>query len=192
MTRPKLVNRFGEKLRGLRHVYGLTLEDLSEQLGIASGYLSMIETGQREPRISIALHVAQLFRVSTDMLLDDSRDLRIPLTVKAASALQERSYKLYNFPGDDIRVWVQQLKVQRFGQKMRALREFHGLSLAEVANVLGYAGSQQVSHIEVMRRKPSAEVILKIARLFNVSADMLLDDEQELALPVDTEDNADA
>ena len=64
--------RFGEKLRILRTRRGLTLIQLSEQLGYkAHGYLSEIESGKKAPTAALALKVSRLFDVSTDSLLKD-------------------------------------------------------------------------------------------------------------------------
>ena len=71
---------------------------------------------------------------------------------------------------------IRQLKIERFGEKLRLLRERHHLTHLDIAYVLGYTGTSQVDHLEKGCRKPTAEVVLKIAKLFDVSADVLLDD----------------
>ncbi len=69
--------RFGEKLRILRYRKGLTLIQLAEQLGYkAHGHLSEIESGKKLPTTGLALKVARLFEVTTDVLLKD--ELEIP------------------------------------------------------------------------------------------------------------------
>jgi transcriptional regulator with XRE-family HTH domain len=77
-------------------------------------------------------------------------------------------------------VQIRDLKVQRFGVKLRALRMQHRMNLVELAYALGYAGSGHVSQIETGRRGPTVDLVLKVSKLFDVSADVLLDDEQEL------------
>lgn len=72
------------------------------------------------------------------------------------------------------------LRVHRFGEKLRVLRVQHEMSLVHLAYVLGYAGSSHVSQIETGRRGPTVDLVLKVSKLFNVSADVLIDDEQEL------------
>lgn len=81
---------------------------------------------------------------------------------------------------DDRSSSIKHLKITRFGEKLRTLRERRSMSLAELATVPGYSSSQQVSHLEVGRRNPTAEVILKVSKLFTVSADVLLDDTREV------------
>ena len=70
--------RFGEKLRTLRTRRGLTLTQLSEQLGYkAHGYLSEIESGKKSPTAILALKVSRLFNVSTDSLLKDEIEISV-------------------------------------------------------------------------------------------------------------------
>lgn len=56
--------------------------------------------------------------------------------------------------------------------RVRQLRTRHGESLAEVAAAVGVS-RQQVNLIELGRSAPSAEVMAKIARHFNVAMDDL-------------------
>ena len=69
--------RFGEKLRALRTRRGLTLIQMAARLGYKThGHLSELETGKKTPTAGMALRVARLFEVSTDVLLKD--ELEIP------------------------------------------------------------------------------------------------------------------
>jgi transcriptional regulator with XRE-family HTH domain len=70
--------------------------------------------------------------------------------------------------------------MQRFGEKMRALRTKHGMSVRELADALEYRGHSRISEIETGKRKPTADFVFKVARLFNVSTDQLLDDALEV------------
>lgn len=68
--------------------------------------------------------------------------------------------------------------MQRFGEKLRVLREQHGFTLREFADMLGVHNSH-ISRIE-RGKKPSVELILKISRIFDVPIDILMKDELEL------------
>jgi transcriptional regulator with XRE-family HTH domain len=70
--------------------------------------------------------------------------------------------------------------IQRFGEKLRLLRLRQGMTLRDLTRALGYVGSGYVSEVETGKRAPTAEFVLKVARLFNVSADRLLKDELEV------------
>jgi transcriptional regulator with XRE-family HTH domain len=66
--------------------------------------------------------------------------------------------------------------MQRFGQKMRALRTQHGMTIRELAAALPYKGASRISEIETGKRIPTADFVFKVAKLFNVTTDQLLDD----------------
>ncbi len=70
--------------------------------------------------------------------------------------------------------------MKRFGEKLRLLREKHGMSLRQLAPKLGFSVHGYIAQIERGERKPSADLVVKIARLFDVSADQLMMDELEL------------
>jgi XRE family transcriptional regulator of biofilm formation len=70
--------------------------------------------------------------------------------------------------------------MNRFGEKLRALREQHGLSIRELAHQLGYKYHSYIGRVETGETKPSVELIAKVAQLFNVSFDVLMNDEVDL------------
>lgn len=70
--------------------------------------------------------------------------------------------------------------VQRFGEKLRTLRKRHNMTLDELARSLGYTNNSHVSMVENGKRNPTVELVFKVSQLFNVSADVLLNDEREL------------
>ncbi len=69
--------------------------------------------------------------------------------------------------------------MQKFGKKLRALREGQGLSYRKLASELGVSHSH-LAGIEACTHKPSAELVFKIAKFFKVSSDLLMNDELEL------------
>ena len=70
--------------------------------------------------------------------------------------------------------------MDRFGEKLRILRNQNGISLRKLADELGYASHNHLAGIERGERKPSVDLVLKIADIFAVSIDTLLRDEIEL------------
>lgn len=54
------------------------MQDLADQLGTGSGYISMVENSQREPRATFVFELARFFNVSTDVLLNDELELPEP------------------------------------------------------------------------------------------------------------------
>lgn len=71
--------------------------------------------------------------------------------------------------------------VQRFGEKLGVLRKQHGLTIVELTKALGYSGYGYIHAIEKGKKKPTAELVLKVAQLFHVSTDQLLRDDLELS-----------
>ena len=70
--------------------------------------------------------------------------------------------------------------MQRLGEKIRTLRKQQGMTLKQLALALGFTSHSYASEIETGKKKPSTELIIKIADLFNVSVDQLVRDELEL------------
>lgn len=70
--------------------------------------------------------------------------------------------------------------MQRFGDKLRALRLKHNMTLKQLAEAVGQSAHGYISELEAGKKKPTVEFVLRIARLFNVSTDELLKDELEL------------
>lgn len=70
--------------------------------------------------------------------------------------------------------------IQRFGEKLHTLRTQKGLTLKELAYQLGHVAHGYISELEAGKKLPTVELVLSIARLFNVTTDELLKDEVEL------------
>jgi len=69
--------------------------------------------------------------------------------------------------------------MKRLGDKLRTLREQRGLTLRELAEILDVHYTH-LNKIELGRKRPSTEVVLKLSYLFNVTTDQLMKDELEL------------
>lgn len=74
------------------------------------------------------------------------------------------------------------LIIQRFGQKLHALRLHRHMTLKELAIALGYSTHAYISELEAGKKVPTVELVLKVARLFAVTTDELLKDELELTI----------
>lgn len=81
---------FGNTLKTLRLHEEMTQAQLSQKLGLTKSVISAYETGLRLPSYDVLIHIAQIFKVSTDYLLGveqkDSLDLS-ELTQNEKSAL---------------------------------------------------------------------------------------------------------
>lgn len=71
-------------------------------------------------------------------------------------------------------------EIQRFGEKLHSLRRQRGMTLKELATALGYAAHGHISELEGGKKTPTAEFTLAVARLFDVTTDLLLKDELDL------------
>jgi transcriptional regulator with XRE-family HTH domain len=69
--------------------------------------------------------------------------------------------------------------MRRFGEKLRTLRERHSMSQRDLAKALGFAQGH-IHFLETGKRKPSAEFVYKLAQLFHITTDQLLNDDEEV------------
>jgi transcriptional regulator with XRE-family HTH domain len=70
--------------------------------------------------------------------------------------------------------------MQRFGEKLRTLRQRRGMSVRELTSALGYTGHGYIYDIEIGKKKPNVEFVLRVADLFEVTTDQLLRDGLEI------------
>jgi len=70
--------------------------------------------------------------------------------------------------------------MEKFGQKLRYLRQQRGYTLRTLAPMLGVHYTQ-LNNIEHGTRQPSADLVLKVVELFGVNADQLIKDNVEIA-----------
>lgn len=70
--------------------------------------------------------------------------------------------------------------MQRFGEKLHALRAAHELTLQQLAAELGYATHAYISELESGKKVPTAALVLNVARRFDVTTDVLMKDELQL------------
>ncbi len=90
---------FGQRLRHYRRRLGLTLSALGELVGKPASYLSMLETGKREPRLSLIADLATAVNVSpSDLLAPEAPTRRARLEVALERAQQEDAYRALGLP----------------------------------------------------------------------------------------------
>ena len=78
---------------------------------------------------------------------------------------------------------AQVTEVQRFGEKLKLLRTYHGLTLKDLTARLGYKAHGHISEIETGKKTPTVSFALGVAELFNVTIDKLLKDGLDINLP---------
>jgi transcriptional regulator with XRE-family HTH domain len=87
-TKPRLKpERLADKLRQIRLALGLSQSEMWKRLEledlIVFKQISTYELGKREPPLPILLRYAQAANVSTDVLIDDTRELPAKLPAKS-------------------------------------------------------------------------------------------------------------
>lgn len=70
--------------------------------------------------------------------------------------------------------------MNRFGEKLRTLRQRHGMTLKQVAKDVGIKSHSYISALETSQKHPSVELAIKIAKLFGVTIEELLNDNMEI------------
>lgn len=71
--------------------------------------------------------------------------------------------------------------LMRFGEKLKILRTGKELTLSQLAEQLGLKSHSYLSELESGRKVPTSELVLRVSRLFCVTTDCLLKDEEEIA-----------
>ena len=90
---------FGRRLHHLRRRAGLTLSQLGEVVGRPASYLSQLENGHREPRISMVEQLAAALGCSAAELLDAEPPSRRAALEVAATRLQDHPrYRALQLP----------------------------------------------------------------------------------------------
>lgn len=150
-----MAQRFGEKLTQLRQQHGRTRTELAQQLGfISRAHIANLETGRDVPSLSIAVRLAERLGVTLDSLLRDDRDLE---------AVQRLSTPRTHDEG----------VLASFGERLRTLRRQSTLKQWQLADALQLDTRAYISDLEIGRRLPSIELMIKIADFFQVTTDSL-------------------
>ena len=89
---------FGQRLRHLRRMRGLTLTELGERIDRAPSALSLIENGRREPKLSLIEQLAAALSVPTTELLAAAAEPPGAAEIAMVDAQQDPSYRRLSLP----------------------------------------------------------------------------------------------
>src|SRR5947209_2179049 len=90
---------FGKRLRHLRRSRDLTLDQLGELVGKQASFLSLVENGKREARLSLIEDLAHALEVSSgELLATEPPTRRARLEVELERAQQDPLYRELNLP----------------------------------------------------------------------------------------------
>ncbi|MGB3683593.1 MAG: XRE family transcriptional regulator [Rubrobacteraceae bacterium] len=67
----------GQKLRKLRKVRGLKLQDLAQSTGLSASFLSMVETGKSDITLAKLQKIVQFYGITIGALLDSTETNRV-------------------------------------------------------------------------------------------------------------------
>lgn len=71
---------FGNRIRSLRQGKKWTQEDLATRLGLTKSVISAYETSLRYPSYDVLIHIASIFKVTTDYLLGIEKNHSIDIS----------------------------------------------------------------------------------------------------------------
>ena len=77
----------GKRIKSAREKKGLTQEQLAEQVNLSPMHISVIERGNKLPRLETLIKIANVLDVSADTLLQDVVNNQIKLHTSEASNL---------------------------------------------------------------------------------------------------------
>ena len=77
----------GKRIKSAREKKGLTQEQLAEQVNLSPMHISVIERGNKLPRLETLIKIANVLEVSADTLLQDVVNNQIKLHTSEASNL---------------------------------------------------------------------------------------------------------
>ena len=90
---------FGHRLRHFRRAAGMTLEALGESVGRPPSYLSQLENGHREPRLSTVNELAAALRCGpADLLASSAPNRRAELEIRLAHMQNDPRYQALQLP----------------------------------------------------------------------------------------------
>jgi transcriptional regulator with XRE-family HTH domain/predicted transcriptional regulator len=90
---------FGHRLRHFRKQAGMTLDDLAGVVGRPPSYLSQLENGHREPRLSTVNHLAEALGCRpADLLASTAPNRRAELEVALAHMQEDPRYEALQLP----------------------------------------------------------------------------------------------
>ncbi|HUU51285.1 MAG TPA: type II toxin-antitoxin system antitoxin SocA domain-containing protein [Nitrospinota bacterium] len=98
-------NKLGAKIKTLREQVGFSQERLADLLKIGRASLSLIENGERKITAEEIAKLSKIFNISSDILLDLKRDIKVVLDKKEKEFAKTRQ---------EIRISVPQKNLKKF------------------------------------------------------------------------------
>src|SRR3972149_1802234 len=74
MQQKRLTEMIGEKIKSLRESEGLTQEEIAVKAGVSKEFISMVESGKRNPSLDVLSKIASVFSIETSYFMDTKRE----------------------------------------------------------------------------------------------------------------------
>ena len=196
---------FHEKLKELRLQNNLSQEKLAWKLGIVTRTYLYYEKGQKYPSVELLTRIAKFFNVSISYLMDEQDELVTNAQTELITNLQTEEGKHEEFEANQLAEEIGSMFAEgefsepektcdlqmSFHKKLKELRLQNNLSQEKLAIKLDIATSTYI-HYEKGHVYPSVEILIRIAKIFNVSTDFLLDEQYDVQTQDDKRYNLEA
>lgn len=70
--------------------------------------------------------------------------------------------------------------MQRFGEKLRTLRQQRGISQKKLAEELGFGDQAFIHRLETGQKHPNVEHVIRVSEFFGVTTDVLIKDDLDV------------
>lgn len=158
----------GERIKFLRTIKNLNQKEFSNAIKIGQSRLSEFESNKTKPSFDTLYSIKEMFNISLDWLISGEGE---PFTNTDfnTSSLQLNSTNI-NKSENKI---SKDSEINTIGQRIKYLRISRGLSLQELAELLGKSKGN-ISGYENDKFEPSAKTIISLAKYFEISTDWIL------------------
>jgi repressor LexA len=175
-----VLKMIGDKVKELRKLLDMTQKDLAEKLGLKSQTtIAAIENNKNKPSNELLSRMSDLFKVSTDFLLEkveqDGGYLRLLLSAKLNKKMKEEKMTVEEL-AKKLNIPSQHLMVIKNGQgdmdaldSYRAVAEYSGLSMAE----LNFLMSSSYKPLKIDLPQESEEYSLNSTEAPSLRADII-------------------
>lgn len=187
----------GNTIRDFRKQRGITLQSLSDQLGVSCSYLSAIERDIKKPSVSMVKKVSDILNISPTYLFGAEKVYgeKIEFIRRGRSLTVEELSELSGIESEQITAYEKGTEVpdletldrlaealnvtvryflekstdtQSIGERVRSEREKKGLTGASLAEKSGISPAM-VSQIENDQAEPSLDTLENVAKALGVS-----------------------
>lgn len=90
----------GENIRAERQKRGMSLDDLSNIIGVTSGFMGLVERGHRGTDVSKLVQIAKVFETSLDSLMTDRKTGALSVAEAGFEPIEAKRAAVYTMAYD--------------------------------------------------------------------------------------------